>query len=469
MHCLKVILALIASLIVGGAANSDYKIFCYWDVGSLHYKNITRFFTWDFDPELCTHLIYGSAFSVTEETGELELTDKYALVENEFLRVGKKFKKHGNVEKLIFSVGGFNDRSGKFSKMVGDVHRRDRFFTSIIEFMYQWSFDGIQIDWEFPTQRGVQPEDRRNFIMFLEELKIILEEHEFVLMTAVSGRLDQQTLAFYDIPNIVKYSDFVGLVLHENSDPYRSHLGYNAPLPDVKFAVEHWTKHGQTPSKLVVVVPFFVRSYTMQQNNTMVGAPSKGPGEQTQFTRQPGFMTYGEWCLRSGKWKKMFDSRASVPYAFRNNQWVSYEDASSIYAKMAVIRSHRLAGAMAWSVDVDDHGGKCGERFPLLRVIVVAIGDTKTLTTEKPTTEGIGICPQDGLFRHPWDCQQFHQCRDGQRVDYECVDGYYFDPQDGQCKLANLVKCENNFVTWKPGQKGFNVDNMPLNLKIVSN
>ena len=42
------------------------------------------------------------------------------------------------------------------------------------------------------------------------------------------------------------------------------------------------------------------------------------------------------------------------PYAHKGNQWVGFDDERSIRNKMDWIKVQGFAGAMVWSVDMDD-------------------------------------------------------------------------------------------------------------------
>lgn len=291
-------------------------------------------------------------------------------------------------------------------------------------------------------------------------------------MVAVSARLDAKTLIAYDIPKIAKYVDFISLIPFDQSRSSSEYLSCNAPLHgdasnSISRAVLHWAKHSKTPSKLVLGVPLFVRTFTMKSGMTAVGAECKGPGRQLRGSMEPGYMTYGEMCLKVGKWHKEYDNVAQVPYAYLNDQWASYEDWRSIGAKMRFIKEKQLNGALIWSIDADDFRGGCGESNSLTRVIVSLIGDTNALTTREPFNEGHGICPKDGWFRNAWECNYYYQCLDGKRTDYECPKDMFFEPKLERCLPEKEVNCPQDFVTWRPGQPGYSHENFPLNLKVV--
>lgn len=63
-------------------------------------------------------------------------------------------------------------------------------------------------------------------------------------------------------------------------------------------------------------------------------------------------------------------NRRIGPYAYKADQWVSFDDARQIKLKSELIRDLGLAGGMIWALDLDDFKNKCGcEPSPLLRTM----------------------------------------------------------------------------------------------------
>lgn len=58
-----------------------------------------------------------------------------------------------------------------------------------------------------------------------------------------------------------------------------------------------------------------------------------------------------------------------VPYAISGDQWIGFDDERSIRNKMKWIKDNGYAGAMVWTVDMDDFTGNfCGGdvKYPLI-------------------------------------------------------------------------------------------------------
>lgn len=66
--------------------------------------------------------------------------------------------------KTLLAIGGWNEGSKRFSKLVEDPARRRKFIKSAIRFLRQHNFDGLDLDWEYPTLRdGGRPQDKENY------------------------------------------------------------------------------------------------------------------------------------------------------------------------------------------------------------------------------------------------------------------------------------------------------------------
>lgn len=59
--------------------------------------------------------------------------------------------------------------------------------------------------------------------------------------------------------------------------------------------------------------------------------------------------------IRHNGWTVVKDpERRMGPYAYKGNQWVSFDDTEIIKKKVDFIKSLGLAGGMVWALDLDD-------------------------------------------------------------------------------------------------------------------
>ena len=75
--------------------------------------------------------------------------------------------------------------------------------------------------------------------------------------------------------------------------------------------------------------------------------------------------------VKNTGWTIVQDSEGAMgPYAYRGDQWVSFDDVDIIRRKSDLVRTMKLGGAMIWALDLDDFRNRCGcETYPLLKTI----------------------------------------------------------------------------------------------------
>lgn len=90
----------------------------------------------------------------------------------------------------MLAIGGWNEGSSRFSPMVANAERRKELVKNTIKFLRQNHFDGLDLDWEYPTFRdGGKPRDRDNYAQ-LVEVRLNLKLVRILLV--------QSTLFYYD-------------------------------------------------------------------------------------------------------------------------------------------------------------------------------------------------------------------------------------------------------------------------------
>ena len=178
--------------------------------------------------------------------------------------------------------------------------------------------------------------------------------------------------------------DFINLMAYDFHGKWESQTGHNAPLfapssdsewrkqLSVDNAAKIWTKMGADKSKMVIGMPTYGRSFVLaDKSNYSVNVATKGGGTAGVYTKESGFLAYYEICeiLSSGSAKYIWDDEMKVPYLVSDDQWVGFDDERSIRNKMAWVKSEGYAGAMIWSIDMDDFTGTVcpgGHKYPLI-------------------------------------------------------------------------------------------------------
>lgn len=80
------------------------------------------------------------------------------------------------------------------------------------------------------------------------------------------------------------------------------------------------------------------------------------------------------------------------PYAYKGNQWVSFDDKGMVQQKAQFIRQLGLGGGMIWALDLDDFKDHCGEGVhPLLTTLQSVLADPSSELDSRPATDSTPI------------------------------------------------------------------------------
>ncbi|GFS17169.1 chitinase-3-like protein 1 [Elysia marginata] len=363
---------------------------CYHTNWSQYRNGAGKFLPIDLDPFLCTHIVYSFANLRNSELVAFEWNDEstdwqvgnYELVTN---------LKQQNAElKVLLAVGGWNMASAPFTAMVATPQTRAHFISTSIDFLRGHNFDGLDLDWEYPADRGSPPEDRNRFTALVQELRAAFDaegiqtNRQALLLTAAVAAGKEKIDKGYDIPAISAELDFINLMTYDLHGSWESVTGHNSPLYagdlesddkrqlNVDWAASYWVSNGCPPNKLVVGLPLYGRSFTLTTSSTAVNSPAS-PGLSGPFTREAGYASYYEVCdmLKQADAQPNFLQDQRVPYLVLGNQWMGYDSPNSLREKVRYTRSKGYGGVMVWAIDLDDFSGSfCNVGpYPLLNAI----------------------------------------------------------------------------------------------------
>ncbi|XP_018048674.1 PREDICTED: acidic mammalian chitinase-like [Atta colombica] len=375
------ILVFTALAALASIANSAKKVVCYYGSWAGYRNGNGKFDVSQIDPSLCTHAIYG--FVGINSDGSIRILDAWNDVgDNYGLNGFGKFiglKKKSPSTKMMVAIGGWNEGSTTFSKVASNPALRKAFAKNSATFVDKYGFDGFDIDWEYPNQRGGKQEDINNFVEMLKECNTELKKKGKILSVAVGATESLASLS-YKIDKVAQNVDFINLMTYDLHGTWDGVTGHHAGLYSptsgdkltVHAAVLYWLKNGCPPEKLILGVPFYGRAFTLSNSkNNGIGAPSSGPSSSGPYTQEGGYLGYNEICekLNQGGWTIIRGDKEKSPYAYKGNQWVGYEDKTSIQIKAQYVKDKGLGGLMTWSIDTDDFKGLCGEKYPLLKAM----------------------------------------------------------------------------------------------------
>ena len=267
---------------------------------------------------------------------------------------------------VLLSLAGSAD--GGFGPAVSSRSRINRLVHNCMTLMrrtYPGVFDGIDIDWEFPSNAV----ERGNFTRVVKAFRRAL------------GRAAPLTIAAGTDPGMVKWIDWkavtpqlswINLMTYDFHGPWGGDpvTNFNSPLRgdprDPGFHLGYWTAHAVTmmrtrlhvpAGRIMVGIPFYGRGYAQVPPKNH-GLYQKYQGA-TPYGTAPGVFSYRDivrrYVNRNG-FKRYGPNLASTEpwlYSSKRHAFISYDDVSTMAAKAAYITRSHLGGAMIWDLAFD--------------------------------------------------------------------------------------------------------------------
>lgn len=275
------------------------------------------------DPTIMTHINY--AFGHVNDS-----FDGVRIDNPDRLRMIVDLKKQNPKLRVLLSVGGWG--SGRFSEMAASDKNRLLFAKECRRVVDDFGLDGIDIDWEYPTQSSAgissSPNDTKHFTLLMRDLRKELGNKLLTCATIASGE-------YIDFRSCISYIDMVNVMSYDmGNPPYHHSALYPSEITNwmtTSAAIEAHLKAGVPCEKLVMGMPLYGRGkqgYTTEPDST------KGVTE---------------------RWHE----QSMVPYLVdaQGNLVMGFENERSIGIKCQYIIDHRLRGGMYWEYG-DEHQEK---------------------------------------------------------------------------------------------------------------
>lgn len=264
--------------------------------------------------------------------------------------------------------------------MAENEETRKEFAEGVLRFLCYFGFDGLDVDWEYPTQRGGIGVDKENFNELLRTLKDTFSTRQKILTVAIAVP-PAIVNAAYNVPELCDIVDLVFVMAYDLQDPTR--ISVHAPLKreandaanrvTIDDGINNLLKLQCPAEKIVLGIGGFGKSFTMRSpSNHLVGDVAAAVGKPGPYLQAPGSLGFNEICeaFRLGNWTTKQLANNAMSYAYKDKQWVSYDDEKSIGIKAAYALQLKLRGLMLYSIDTDDYHGDCvGHSYPLLNAM----------------------------------------------------------------------------------------------------
>ncbi|MCQ2974458.1 MAG: glycoside hydrolase family 18 protein [Bacteroidales bacterium] len=273
----------------------------------------------------------------------------------EFKKV-KEIKKNNPGLRVLVSVGGYGT-SDQFSKMASTKSNRTIFVKDVVNFLKRYSFDGIDVDWEFPgMNKNTRDFERENFTLLLTELKNELDsasrqDGKKYLLTIAAGAFDAY-LSYTEPQKITPLVDYFFVMTYDFVGQWNKTTGhhtnlYKSILKPYGYSVDRIVKKyiscGIPSDKIIVGCAAYGRQWNdVDSSETGLFVKGKGIGSISykkilELENSPNF-------------KKGWDKSAFAPYLYspKNKIFITYDNSHSIRRKVDYVDIHSLGGIMYW-------------------------------------------------------------------------------------------------------------------------
>lgn len=200
-------------------------------------------------------------------------------------------KCHSAGTQVYVSVGGYSEKNGPplmtvFETIAADDNLNEIFVDNIIDVVLQYGFDGVEMDWEYPTYASAANYEK-TIVLLSEKLKPLGKG----LSTALpgTGSTDGQNVweALAAVTDrTIDCFDFISLMCYDlHSDPNHSPIWFS------KTTIQYWKKFRNVPAdKIVLGMPLYARP-SWQQYRFLV-AMDKENAYKDYLATEPFASTY---------------------------------------------------------------------------------------------------------------------------------------------------------------------------------
>ncbi len=323
------------------------------------FSYVTNMYSMSFEHEEYNKIdVFNYGIAKIDEEGNVEETN--------MLKKTSLFKCREYGVRTVFCVGGYQAGAINFSKLCKTSEGRTKLVTSLVNYMVDNGYDGIDIDWEYPGYYGPTysidlETDSNNYSLFIEELynKVKMIDRDYIVSAALPG--GPYGSKRYDIGEVSKYLDYIHLMTYDmnssNVADYHVALYANPGVTGggstVKESIDYYLSKGAKKSQLIVGAAMYGRKSTVfasAEHPTGLGAEAQG-NSTIDYSK-----IVSEYLSKPEIYTEYFDEVSKVPYLYGKNTFITYDNVKSLEYKVEYIYDNDLGGIMFWELGHDETG-----------------------------------------------------------------------------------------------------------------
>ncbi|CAI5495013.1 unnamed protein product [Closterium sp. Naga37s-1] len=329
-------------------------------------KRMAYFVNWaNMDPSLIpatslTHVFYAFA-SINPTTYKVLPNTAVDVTGGLYQRFNTTLKTVNPAIKTLLSIGGASANTTVFGNAASSAATRSAFIQSAIALARTYFFDGLDIDWEYPIGKAAL------FSALVTDFRAAIESEAAssgkpkLLLTAAVAPDEARIIQSYNVTTVNKMLDFVNVMTYDLHGSWEAKTGMHTALQDlssklsVNASMDAWVSRGLARSKAMVGLAMYGRTWTLSSTSTGVGASASGAGLKGSISQDAGILFYKEidQLVTTGGYTATSHTPSSCMYAWKGNQWVCYDNPSTIAKKVQFAKTQGYGGWFVWALSQD--------------------------------------------------------------------------------------------------------------------
>lgn len=281
----------------------------------------------------------------------------------------------------MISIGGWtNSAEGVFEAATATEAGTEELANSMVAYMREWSFDGIDVDWEYPDSDA----EKAQFTKLIQKLRSKLDaaglQDDKYYQLSIAATTNHNNIKYINPQVTTPLLDTINVMAYDMHGAFDPITGHNAPLyanskdADRKLnssstMMEYVNTWKVPKAKLLMGIPYYGRGWgNVAPTEIVKGLPGflvsgtatvKGAWDDVgQFTGTNPWYVLKE-KLASGEYARYWDAESHVPYLYTKwkGEFLTYDDPQSVKDKVNYILQQDLGGAIVWDLsgDTPDH------------------------------------------------------------------------------------------------------------------
>ncbi|MFF5809875.1 glycosyl hydrolase family 18 protein [Peribacillus butanolivorans] len=220
--------------------------------------------------------------------------------------------------------------------ILGSTKKRQKLVSALRDSLVKTKSDGINVDFE-----NIDPKNKKDFVLFIGELKKALKPHGIKLSVDVTRENDDpfwsKSLDRKELGKIADYIIIMGYDEHWGGSPV---AGSVSSLPWIKEGTKLLMK--DVPAhKIILAVPFYTREWVTDLSINKVKSHDRTMAEVNKIISSHGLKK--EWDKKTSQNYVEYTSKGK-----KHQIWI--EDKKSMKLRLDLVKQNHLGGVSAWYI-----------------------------------------------------------------------------------------------------------------------